>query len=159
MVENIDQKARGRKRVAERIRNISELRASDKEGLIFQPEQESMRRCTRSTSPPSSYNHREVQPLARNSGTPRQTGFLASVLSSLLNLRIETKRLNKYQQGLCRYKFGLLNRLQECQVLPDPDSREDNGHLKGAAPADQGAGREYGLRSPAQHRGLPIGCW
>ena len=31
----------------------------------------------------------------RRSSTPERTGFLSSVLSSLLNLRIETKRLKK----------------------------------------------------------------
>jgi DNA polymerase I len=37
---------------------------------------------------------------------PERTGFLASVLSSLLNLRIETKRLKEDKQGLRRHRFG-----------------------------------------------------
>jgi len=49
-----------RKRDAEAIRNISEMKASDKGGMIFQPE------------PGGTIEH------------PERTGFLASVLSSLL---------------------------------------------------------------------------
>jgi hypothetical protein len=53
-----------------------------------------------------------------------------------------------------RPKF-LQHQLQKLQVRPDSSPREDHRHLKGAADADQGAGRVHGLPGPARHSGLP----
>ena len=85
-----------RKRDAEGIRNISELRASDKGGMIFQPEPgvyEKVHQIDFTSLYPSIIVKYNLSP--ETIEHPERTGFLASVLSSLLNLRIETKRLKK----------------------------------------------------------------
>ena len=85
-----------RKRDAEGIRNISELRASDKEGMIFQLEPgiyEKVHQIDFTSLYPSIIVKYNLSP--ETIEHPERTGFLASVLSSLLNLRIETKRLKK----------------------------------------------------------------
>jgi hypothetical protein len=45
-----------------------------------------------------------------------------------------------------------------CKVpVYHPDPREDHGNLQRTPHADQGDGREHGLRGPTRHRGLPVG--
>jgi len=85
-----------RKRDAEGIRNISEIRASDKGGMIFQPEPgvyEKVHQIDFTALYLSIIVKYNLSP--ETIEHPEKTGFLASVLSSLLNLRIETKRLKK----------------------------------------------------------------
>ena len=85
-----------RKRDAEAIRNISDLRASDKGGMIFQPvpgmygKVHQVDFIPRYPSIIVKYN---LSP--ETIEHPERTGFLANVLSSLLSLWIETKRLKK----------------------------------------------------------------
>ncbi|HOV52183.1 MAG: DNA polymerase [Methanosaeta sp. PtaB.Bin018] len=86
-----------RKREAEGRKNISELRACDKGGMIFQPLPGVYERVHQidfaSLHPSSSYN---LSP--ETIEHPGQNGFLSTVLSGQLNLRIETKRLKKTDQ-------------------------------------------------------------
>jgi DNA polymerase I len=85
-----------RKRDAESIRNISELKASDKEGMIFQPEPgvyEKVHQIDFTSLYPSIIVKYNLSPETLEH--PERSGFLSTVLSSLLNLRIETKRLKK----------------------------------------------------------------
>jgi DNA polymerase, archaea type len=95
-----------RKRDAESIRNISELRASDKGGMIFQPEPgvyEQVHQIDFTSLYPSISIKYNLSP--ETIEHPERTGFLASVLSSLLNLRIETKLLKKTNKGLRRHRL------------------------------------------------------
>jgi DNA polymerase, archaea type len=85
-----------RKRDAESIRNISELKASDKGGMIFQPEPgvyEKVHQIDFTSLYPSIIVKCNLSPETLEH--PERSGFLSSVLSSLLDLRIETKRLKK----------------------------------------------------------------
>jgi DNA polymerase, archaea type len=85
-----------RKRDAEGIRNISELKASDKEGIIFQPEPgvyERVHQIDFTSLYPSIIVKCNLSP--KTLEHPERSGFLSSILSSLLDLRIETKRLKK----------------------------------------------------------------
>jgi DNA polymerase I len=85
-----------RKRDAESIRNISELKASDKGGMIFQPEPgvyEKVHQIDFTSLYPSIIVKYNLSPETLEH--PERRGFLSTVLSSLLNLRIETKRLKK----------------------------------------------------------------
>jgi DNA polymerase, archaea type len=85
-----------RKRDAESIRNISELKASDKGGMIFQPEPgvyERVHQIDFTSLYPSIIVKYNLSPKTRQH--PERSGFLSTVLSSLLNLRIETKRRKK----------------------------------------------------------------
>jgi DNA polymerase I len=85
-----------RKRDAESIRNITEMRASDKGGMIFQPEPgvyEKVHQIDFTSLYPSIIVKYNLSP--ETIEHPERVGFLSSVLSSLLNLRIETKRLKK----------------------------------------------------------------
>jgi DNA polymerase I len=85
-----------RKRDAESIRNISELKASDKGGMIFQPEPgvyERVHQIDFTSLYPSIIVKYNLSPETLEH--PERSGFLSTVLSSLLNLRIETKRLKK----------------------------------------------------------------
>ena len=89
-----------RKRDVEGIRNISELRASDKGGMIFQPEPgvyEKVHQIDFTSLYPSIIVKCNLSP--ETIEHPERTGFLASVLSSLRNLRIETKRLKKIDKN------------------------------------------------------------
>ena len=119
---------------------------------------------------PLSLDHCEVQPLAWDDRAPERTGFLASVHSSLLNLRIETKRLKKTNKdyvgidsvlkwmlvkclgytGYRNAKFGQIQ-IQIHERITET-SRELLMQIKEMA-------REHWLRGPARHRGLPVGCW
>jgi DNA polymerase I len=72
------------------------MRASDKGGMIFQPEPgvyEKVHQIDFTSLYPSIIVKYNLSP--ETIEHPERTGFLASVLSSLLNLRIETKRLKK----------------------------------------------------------------
>ena len=85
-----------RKRDAESIRNISELKASDKGGMIFQPEPgvyEKVHQIDFTSLYPSIIVKYNLSPETLEH--PEMRGFLSSVLSSLLDLRIKTKRLKK----------------------------------------------------------------
>ncbi len=85
-----------RKRDAEGLRNICELKASDKGGMIFQPEPgvyEKVHQIDFTSLYPSIIVKYNLSP--ETIEHPEIKGFLSTVLSSLLNLRIETKRLKK----------------------------------------------------------------
>jgi DNA polymerase, archaea type len=85
-----------RKRDAEGFRNISELRACDKGGMMFQPEPgmyEKVHQIDFTSLYPSIIVKYNLSP--ETIEHPDMKGFLSNVLSSLLNLRIETKRLKK----------------------------------------------------------------
>ena len=85
-----------RKRDAEGHRNISELRACDKGGMIFQPEPgvyEMVHQIDFTSLYPSIIVKYNLSP--ETVRDPELKGFLCTVLSELLNLRIETKRLKK----------------------------------------------------------------
>jgi DNA polymerase I len=85
-----------RKRDAESFRNISELRACDKGGMMFQPEPgvyEKVHQIDFTSLYPSIIVKYNLSP--ETIDNPDVKGFLSTVLSSLLNLRIETKRLKK----------------------------------------------------------------
>ena len=85
-----------RKRDAEGLRNISDLRACDKGGMIFQPEPgvyEKVHQIDFTSLYPSIIVKYNLSP--ESIEHPETKGFLSTVLSSLLSLRIETKRLKK----------------------------------------------------------------
>jgi DNA polymerase, archaea type len=85
-----------RKRDAEAVRNISELKACDKGGMIFQPEPgvyENVHQIDFTSLYPSIIVKYNLSP--ETIENPELSGFLSTVISSLLNLRIETKRLKK----------------------------------------------------------------
>ena len=85
-----------RKRDAEGLRNISELRACDKGGMMFQPEPgvyEKVHQIDFTSLYPSIIVKYNLSP--ETIEHPELKGFLSTVISSLLNLRIETKRLKK----------------------------------------------------------------
>jgi DNA polymerase, archaea type len=85
-----------RKRDAEGFRNISELKACDKGGMMFQPEPgvyEKVHQIDFTSLYPSIIVKYNLSP--ETIEHPEMKGFLSTVLFSLLNLRIETKRLKK----------------------------------------------------------------
>lgn len=85
-----------RKRDAEFVRNISELRRCDKGGMMFQPEPgvyEKVHQIDFTSLYPSIIVKYNLSPETLEH--PEVEGFLSTVLASLLNLRIETKRLKK----------------------------------------------------------------
>jgi DNA polymerase I len=85
-----------RKRDAEEPRNICDLRACDKGGMIFQPEPglyESVHQIDFTSLYPSIIVKHNLSP--ETIQNPDRKGFLSTVISSLLNLRIETKRRKK----------------------------------------------------------------
>jgi len=85
-----------RKRDAEAVRNIMDLKACDKGGMMFQPEPgvyEKVHEIDFTSLYPSIIVKYHLSP--ETIEHPDQQGFLSGVLSSLLNLRIETKRLKK----------------------------------------------------------------
>jgi len=85
-----------RKRDAEAVRNIMDLKACDKGGMMFQPEPgvyEKVHEIDFTSLYPSIIVKYNLSP--ETIKHPDQQGFLSGVLSSLLNLRIETKRLKK----------------------------------------------------------------
>jgi DNA polymerase I len=85
-----------RKEDAESVRYICDLRASDKGGMIFQPEPgvyERIHQIDFTSLYPSIIVKYNLSP--ETIEHPEKKGFLSTVLSSLLNLRIETKRLKK----------------------------------------------------------------
>jgi len=85
-----------RKRDAESLRTISDLRACDKGGMIFQPEPgvyENVHQIDFTSLYPSIIVKYNLSP--ETIEHPELKGFLSTVLSELLNLRIETKRLKK----------------------------------------------------------------
>ncbi|MBN1234930.1 MAG: type B DNA-directed DNA polymerase [Methanotrichaceae archaeon] len=85
-----------RKRDAESLRGISELKACDKGGMIFQPEPgvyEKVHQIDFTSLYPSIIVKYNLSP--ETIEHPEMKGFLSTVLASLLNLRIETKRLKK----------------------------------------------------------------
>ncbi|MFA6373368.1 MAG: type B DNA-directed DNA polymerase [Methanothrix sp.] len=85
-----------RKRDAEGLRTISELRACDKGGMIFQPEPgvyEKVHQIDFTSLYPSIIVKYNLSP--ETVRDPELKGFLSTVISELLNLRIETKRLKK----------------------------------------------------------------
>jgi DNA polymerase, archaea type len=86
-----------RKRDAEGFRNISDLRACDKGGMMFQPEPgvyEKVHQIDFTSLYPSIIVKYNLSP--ETIEHPEMKGFLSAVLSSLLNLRIETKKLKKF---------------------------------------------------------------
>jgi len=85
-----------RKRDAEGLRNISELRACDRGGMMFQPRPgvyENAHEIDFTSLYPSVIVRYNLSPETLEH--PERCGFLPCVLSPLLNLRIETKRLKK----------------------------------------------------------------
>jgi DNA polymerase I len=85
-----------RKRDAESVRSISELKACDKGGMIFQPEPgvyEKVHQIDFTSLYPSIIVKYNLSP--ETIEHPDMKGFLCTVLSSLLSLRIETKRRKK----------------------------------------------------------------
>lgn len=85
-----------RKRDAEAVRNICDLRAADKGGMIFQPEPgvyEKIHQIDFTSLYPSIIVKYNLSP--ETIEHPEKKGFLSTVLASLLKLRIETKRLKK----------------------------------------------------------------
>jgi len=85
-----------RKRDPEGLRSISELKACDKGGMIFQPEPgvyEQVHQIDFTSLYPSIIVKYNLSP--ETIEHPEQKGFLSTVISSLLNLRIETKRRKK----------------------------------------------------------------
>ena len=85
-----------RKRDAEGVRDISELKACDKGGMMFQPEPglyERVHQIDFTSLYPSIIVKYNLSP--ETIEHPEMKGFLSTVISSLLNLRIETKRLKK----------------------------------------------------------------
>ena len=85
-----------RKRDAEAVRNISELKACDKGGMMFQPEPgvyEKVHQIDFTSLYPSIIVKYNLSP--ETIEHPEMKGFLSTVISSLLNLRIETKRRKK----------------------------------------------------------------
>ena len=85
-----------RKRDAEGTRNISDLRACDKGGMIFQPEPgvyEKVHQVDFTPLYPSIIVKYNLSP--ETIEHPEIKGFLCTILTSLLSLRIETKRLKK----------------------------------------------------------------
>jgi len=85
-----------RKRDAEGLRNFSELKACDKGGMILQPEPgvyEKVHQIDFTSLYPSIIVKYNLSP--ETIEHPELKGFLSTVISSLLNLRIETKRLKK----------------------------------------------------------------
>ena len=85
-----------RKRDAEGVRNISELKACDKGGMMFQPEPgvyEKVHQIDFTSLYPSIIVKYNLSP--ETIEHPELKGFLSTVISSLLNLRIETKRRKK----------------------------------------------------------------
>ncbi|POO76417.1 DNA polymerase I, partial [Bacillus sp. MBGLi97] len=78
-----------RKRDAEGLRSISELKACDKGGMIFQPEPgvyERVHQIDFTSLYPSIIVKYNLSP--ETIEHPEQRGFLSTVISSLLNLRI-----------------------------------------------------------------------
>jgi len=85
-----------RKRDAEGLRNICDLKATDKGGMIFQPEPgvyEKVHQIDFTSLYPSIIVKYNLSP--ETIEHPELRGFLSTVLSSLLKLRIETKRLKQ----------------------------------------------------------------
>jgi DNA polymerase I len=85
-----------RKRDAEKLRGFDELKACDKGGMIFQPEPgvyENVHQLDFTSLYPSIIVKYNLSP--ETIDHPERGGFLSGVLSPLLNLRIETKRLKK----------------------------------------------------------------
>lgn len=88
-----------RKRDAEGLRGFSELKEADKGGMIFQPEPgvyENVHQIDFTSLYPSIIVKYNLSP--ETVEHPEMKGFLATVLSPLLNLRIVTKRLKKTNQ-------------------------------------------------------------
>lgn len=88
-----------RKRDAESDRNICELKAADKGGMTFQPEPgvyEKVHQIDFTSLYPSIIVKYNLSP--ETVENPELKWFLATVLSPLLNLRINTKRLKKTSQ-------------------------------------------------------------
>ena len=85
-----------RKRDAEGVRDILELKACDKGGMIFQPEPgvyEKVHQIDFTSLYPSIIVKYNLSP--ETIEHPELKGFLSTVISSLLNLRIETKKRKK----------------------------------------------------------------
>jgi DNA polymerase I len=88
-----------RKRDAEGLRGFSELKATDKGGMIFQPEPgvyEKVHQIDFTSLYPSIIVKYNLSP--ETIEHPELKGFLSTVLSPFLKLRIETKRLKKTSQ-------------------------------------------------------------
>lgn len=88
-----------RKRDAESIRDFCELKSSDKGGMMLQPEPrlyENVSQIDFTSLYPSIIVKYNLSPETLEH--PEKKGFLSSVISPLLNLRIETKRRKKSDQ-------------------------------------------------------------
>ena len=86
-----------RKRDAESIRDFCELKSSDKGGMMLQPEPrlyEDVSQIDFTSLYPSIIVKYNLSPETLEH--PEKKGFLSSVISPLLNLRIETKRRKKF---------------------------------------------------------------
>ena len=129
-----------RKRDAEAIRNISEMRASDKGGMIFQPEPGVYEKIHQIDFTSLSFNHCEVQPLARDNRAPGEDRI--SCKRSILAAEPENRDQapEEDQQGLQGHRFGpevdacnvfWLYGLQKRQVRTDSGPREDHRNLQG----------------------------
>ena len=67
-------------------RIVAGPKASNKDGMVFQPELGVYEKVHQIDLLPLSFDHSEVQPLVRDKEHSWGIGFLASVISSLLNL-------------------------------------------------------------------------
>ncbi|NYT01427.1 MAG: type B DNA-directed DNA polymerase [Methanosarcinales archaeon] len=88
-----------RKRDPERVRDLAELKAADRGGMIFQPRPgvyEKVHQLDFTSLYPTIIVNYNLSP--ETVAQPAQCrGFLSTILEPLLNLRIETKRLKKSQ--------------------------------------------------------------
>jgi len=85
-----------RKRDAEQLRNISELKSADKGGMIFQPVPgvyDQVHQLDFTSLYPSIIVKHNLSPETLDQ--PEKQGFLSGAISPLLHLRIETKRRKK----------------------------------------------------------------
>lgn len=90
-----------RKEDAERTRGLSELRAADKGGMMFQPSAgiyDKVHQIDFTSLYPSIIVKHNLSP--ETIEDPGRSGFLAEALRPLLELRLETKRLKKENEGL-----------------------------------------------------------
>jgi DNA polymerase I len=90
-----------RKSDPEQVRKLSELKAADRGGLMFQPKPgiyENVEEIDYTSMYPSIIVNANLSP--ETVGHPERAGFLPAVLRPLLELRIQTKRLKKTDPGM-----------------------------------------------------------
>jgi len=90
-----------RKSDPEQVRKLSELKAADRGGMMFQPRPgvyENVEEIDYTSMYPSIIVNANLSP--ETVGHPERAGFLPAVLKPLLELRIQTKRLKKTDPGM-----------------------------------------------------------